>query len=273
VGRIAAVNALSDVQAKSVAPRLALALIAVPDDEDPEHLLVQVLSGARTIFDREGVALAGGHTTVGPQLTVGFAVMGFAPTPEALLRHDGVRAGDALVLTRALGTGVVLHADMAGRATARWMAAAVDAMERGNAAAAAVARALGVRAATDVTGFGLAGHLAQMLEPNGLAATIEVDRVPALPGAVSLLRRGERSTFHAQNRTLIADSMVPATRAGEPAIELLFDPQTAGGLLLAVDPARADTLVARLHEAGEPAAAVIGTIAERMHDAPLLTLR
>jgi selenide, water dikinase len=273
VGRIAAVNALSDVQAKGVTPRLALALVAVPESEDPEDLLVQVLTGARSIFDREGVSLGGGHTTVGPQLTVGFAVMGFTPDPESLLRHDGIRSGDALVLSRALGTGVLFHADMAGRATSPWMAAVVAAMEHGNAAAAEVARTLGIHAATDVTGFGLAGHLAQMLEPSGLAATLDLDAVPALPGAISLLRRGERSTFHAQNRSLIADITMPRAIGDRPEIELLFDPQTAGGLLLPVDPARAGALIARLHEVGETAAAVIGTIAERTRHGPLLTLR
>jgi selenide,water dikinase len=112
-----------------------------------------------------------------------------------------------------------------------------------------------------------------MLEPSGLAATIELNAVPALPGAVSLLRRGERSTFHAANRSLMAEVVVPPALAGRPEIELLFDPQTAGGLVLAVDPARAGALVTRLHEAGETSAAAIGTIAERAPDAPLLTLR
>jgi selenide,water dikinase len=273
VGRVAAANALSDVQAKGVTPRLALALVGIPEDDDPEHVLVQVLTGARSVLDREGVSLAGGHTTVGPQLTVGFSVMGFAPTAEGLLRHDGVRAGDALVLARALGTGVLLHADMAGRASGRWMAAAVASMERGNAAAARVARTFGVHAATDVTGFGLAGHLAQMIEPSGLAATVVLDSLPALPGALALLRRGERSTFHEQNRGALVNVAVPAALAGRAEVELLFDPQTAGGLLLAVEPARAGDLVARLRDAGETAAATIGAVAERASGAPLLTLR
>jgi selenide,water dikinase len=273
VGRVAAANALSDVQAKGVTPRLALALVGVPAHEDPEHLLVQVLTGARTVLDREGVSLAGGHTTVGPQLTVGFSVMGFAPTPEALVRHDGVRAGDALVLARALGTGVLLHADMAGRASGRWMAAAMASMERGNAAAARVARTFGVHAATDVTGFGLAGHLAQMIEPSGLAATVVLESLPALPGALALLRRGERSTFHEQNRAVLTDVAVPAALAGRAEVELLFDPQTAGGLLLTVEPARAGDLVARLRDAGETAAATIGSVGERASGAPLLTLQ
>jgi selenide,water dikinase len=112
-----------------------------------------------------------------------------------------------------------------------------------------------------------------MIEPSGLAATVVLDSLPALPGALALLRRGERSTFHEQNRGALVNVAVPAALAGRAEVELLFDPQTAGGLLLAVEPARAGDLVARLRDAGETAAATIGAVAERASGAPLLTLR
>ena len=159
VGRVAAVNAVSDVGAKGGRPRHALALVTLPE-EDParaEETLVQVLAGVRAALDPLGVSLVGGHTSIGPELFVGLSVTGVLGAGEPLLGKRGLRPGDALILTKPLGTGVVLAADMQGRAPGRALEATLASMLQPNLEAADAARALGARACTDVSGFGLAG--------------------------------------------------------------------------------------------------------------------
>ncbi len=249
VGRIAAVNALSDLQAKGIAPTAAMALVTLPEDADAEETLFQVLAGARVTLDGEGVALSGGHSTVGPQLVVGFSVTGFG---EGIVGKGGLDPGDLLVLARPLGTGVLFHADMAGRAEGPWIDGAITRMSRGNGSAGRVVRELGLRASTDVTGFGLAGHLLEMVRAADLAAELVLDDLPALDGALELLARGERSTFHEQNRRL---SRAFSGETG-PRFELLFDPQTAGGLLLGVPPDRLEAVLSELRAAGDEPAVI-----------------
>lgn len=264
VGRVAADNAMSDLFAKGVAPRLALALVSVPEDEDPESVLVQVLGGARAALDEAGVTLAGGHTTVGPRLTVGFAITGFAPLDTPVLRKGGLQPGDLLVLTRPLGTGVVFHADMVGRAAGPWVDAALAGLALGNRAAAELALGGGATACTDVTGFGLASHAAEMAVASDCQVVLSLQALPALPGAIPLLTRGERSTFHEQNRRAIRGMRVgvlPSEAA--PRLELAFDPQTLGGLLIGIPEDRAPALVTALRDAGHPQAAVVGQAVAR----------
>lgn len=269
VGRVAALNALSDLQAKGVAPRFAMALVTVPEDEDPEECLFQVLSGARVALDAAGCTLTGGHTTVGEKLVVGFAVTGFAASREALHSNGSLRPGHLVVLTRPLGTGVLWNADMTGRAPGREVRAAVAELLRGNGPAGEVARAFGVTAATDVTGFGLVGHLGEMLRAAGTSAVVGLDGVPLLPGVEGLLARGERSTFHEENRKHRRTLRVAPGLDGQPAFEALFDPQTAGGLLLGVEPERAGALLLALHRAGDVHASVVARVTEAREDLAL----
>lgn len=256
VGEIAAANSTSDLFATGVRPRVALAIVTLPEDLDPEETLFQVLSGIRAHLDAEGCTLMGGHTTLGEKLTAGLSVTGFTEGP--LWRNGSAKVGDALVLSRGLGTGVLFHADMAGLARGDWISGALARMRRGNGPA---ARALDApNAVTDITGFGLAGHLGEMLRAEGLGACIELSRVPALPGAIELLARGERSTFHEQNRRVVKAMDVAREVADDLRLELLFDPQTAGGLLVATsDP---EGTVTALHAAGELDAAVVGVVEE-----------
>jgi len=272
VGRVAALNAMSDLFAKGCDPRYALAVVNIPEDEAPEEALFQVLSGARTALDAAGATLLGGHTTVGPKLTVGFAITGFSPE-GALWAAGGLRPGDALILTRGLGTGVLFHADMAGLARGPWMEAALARMLRGNGPASQLLRSLpdaGVSAVTDVTGFGAAGHLLEMVRASAVSAEVTLADVPLLPGVSGLLRSGQRSTFHDQNREVLKVIRVESG-AQVPELEALFDPQTSGGLLIGAAGERAELLVAALREAGELDAAVIGRI--RAPDGILLTVR
>ncbi len=262
VGRVAAVNAASDVFAKGGRPRHALALVSVPE-RDPvraEETLHQVLAGVRAALDPLGVSLVGGHTTVGSELFVGLTVLGELAPGEPPLALGAARPGEDLVLTKALGTGVVLAADMRGLARGAWLESAIASMLRPNAEAARVARAAGAGGATDVSGFGLAGHLAELARASGLVAELRLAALPALAGAPELLARGVRSTFHAQNARSRAALGVDAAAERDPAFPLLFDPQTSGGLLFGAPADRSADALRSLHEAGDPRAAVIGRL-------------
>jgi len=261
VGRVAAVNALGDVFAKGGRPRHALALVTVPDERARagEETLHQVLAGVRAALDPLGVSLVGGHTTRGPELFVGLSVTGDLPAGKGPLSLDGARAGDVLVLTRPLGSGVLLAADMQGLARGAWVRDLHASLVRSNQRAAAVARSSGATASTDVSGFGLAGHLAELLRASGASARVRLDALPDFAGALALLERGVRSTYHEQNASR-RDAIAFAPTASGPRAELLFDPQTAGGLLIALPPERAAGALAALREAGEPAAARIGEV-------------
>ena len=268
VGRIAAENALSDIDAKGVAPRWAQALVAVPiaaDEDEGGEVLYQVLAGARSVFDARGVRLLGGHTSKSMDLEVGFSVQGQAAAGTVLPRRRGhMRPGQQLVLTRALGTGVLFHADMAGRARGPWLTAALASMLRGNGGARSVAAM--ASASTDITGFGLAGHLISMLGGGDHAARIHLNRLPALPGAIELLSRGERSTFHPENARMARALAIDPAAKSLASLDLIFDPQTAGGLLLALDASLVDPALAQLRESGYAEAAVIGEITAARDD-------
>jgi selenide,water dikinase len=253
-GRIAAANALSDVYAMGGRPVIALNLTAWPMDLDIE-LLAQVLRGGAEVAAAAGCLVVGGHSVDDPEPKYGLAVVGLAD-PARLLRVDAARPGDELVLTKPLGTGVVATAIKRAEPDPAHVEAAVAAMTTLNAAASAAALDAGLEAATDVTGFGLLGHLHRMLRASGAAAVVEADRVPLLPGAAELADAGFVSGGTRRNVDYLAawvhvDSDVPA-----PTAVLLHDAQTSGGLLLAVPAAALDGLLARLETAGVGAARV-----------------
>jgi len=272
VGRVAAVNAVSDLWAKGVTPRFALAQVSVPEAEPAraEETLYQVMAGARAALDADGVTLVGGHTTTGPELVVGFAVWGFAASADALVRIGGVAPGDRLILTKPLGTGVILRADMRGLARGEWVEAAAASMLRSNGPAARAMIARRPSAATDVTGFGLAGHLGEMLRASKCSAVLDLAALPALPGAVGLLARGVRSTAHPENARARRAMLVEPEAGTRPALDLLFDPQTSGGLLLGISPDRSAAMLAALREAGDAHAAIIGVVTAPRPDGALI---
>ena len=272
VGRVAAVNAVSDLWAKGVAPRFALAQVTVPETEPAraEETLYQVMAGARAALDADGVTLVGGHTTTGPELVVGFAVWGFATSADALIRIGGAAAGDQLILTKPLGTGVILQADMRGLARGEWVQATAASMLRSNGPASRAMAACRPSAATDVTGFGLAGHLGEMLRASKCSAVLDLAAIPALPGAVALLGRGIRSTAHPENARARRAMLVEPDAARRASLDLLFDPQTSGGLLLAVPRERGPAMLSALRDAGDGAAAIIGEVAPPRPDGALI---
>jgi selenide,water dikinase len=272
VGAVAAANAVSDVFAKGGRPRHALALVTIPEAQHrrAEETLYQVLAGARRALDPLGVTLVGGHSASGPELFASLTITGELAGEDALLRLAGAQAGDALVFTKQLGTGVVLAADMRGRCRGEWLAQALTTMLRANERAARVARDSGAHACTDVSGFGLAGHLAGMLRASGVSARLVLDALPALPGAMELFALGLRSSAHASNARVRQLVVVAPARADDPRMELLYDPQTSGGLLLALPAARAADAVRALRDGGDLAAAVVGGIAPARSDGLLI---
>ena len=274
VGKAAAANALSDLFATGAAPRYATALVCLPEEEsrgERAESLFQLLAGARSLFDERGVALLGGHTTVGPELTVGFAVEGH-PLGETLLTLDGAEPGDGLWLTKRLGVGVVLRGVRLGRGRGAWLEAAAAQMVRPNEAAARAAVSCGLRAATDVTGFGLLSHLSEMLRASGASAEVWVAELPALPGAEALLASGLRSTAHEENRRIVRGMRVEDGASAHPRYELLFDPQTAGGFLAAVPPDREEPFRAALAKAEVPAVR-IGVVTPPREDGAAALIR
>lgn len=262
MGEIAAAHAMSDIFAKGGKPDHALAVAVIPyaHPRQSEDDLFQLLAGARAVFDDEGVALVGGHSSEGNELSIGFFVSGPVPRGD-VLRKGSLRPGDRLILTKPIGTGILFAGWMRGRARARDVAAALRQMRRTNSVPARIIANHGAAAATDVTGFGLAGHLVEMLEPAGLAATLSLPGVPLLDGIGDLARSGIGSTLLPENLAL-ADR-VAGPDLDEAWLAILFDPQTSGGLLAGIPEASVASCLAALRGAGHEAAE-IGVVRARV---------
>jgi selenide,water dikinase len=257
-GRIAAANALSDIFAMGARPISALNLVAFPLDELGESILIEILRGGAAIAAEAGVAILGGHSIDDPEPKYGLAVTGIVH-PDELISNAGGRVGDALVLTKPLGAGAVATATKRGLEAP--VAAAVKVMTTLNAAGAAAAREAGAHALTDVTGFGLLGHLHELTLASGVAAELDAPCVPAIEGVPALLSQADeraiaggtrRNRDYAEQFTSFADDVPEAQRW------LVCDAMTSGGLLAAVAPERA----------GEIPGAVIG----RLVDGPAGTI-
>jgi selenide,water dikinase len=270
-GRIAANHALGDIYAMGGRPDTALAIATLPPGrpEIVEHDLHHLLRGALDVLEAAGATLIGGHSAEAAEMGLGFAVTGRAPPSGKLLRKGGLRQGDRLILTKPLGTGVILAADARARAPARAVADAIAAMQQSSAAAAACLAAHGAAAATDVTGFGLLGHLLEMLSAAAVDAVLDPAAIPALDGAPELLAQGIVSSLDTANRAALA-ALDPAGRT-HPVAPLLVDPQTAGGLLAGLAADRAERCLDALRRRG-CRAALIGRIEPGSGAAPRVRL-
>ncbi|MBL4681976.1 MAG: selenide, water dikinase SelD [Pseudomonadales bacterium] len=258
--QIAAHHALSDIYAMGGEGATALVTITVPYGKPRfvKGILKQLLLGAKKIFDSEGLALVGGHTSEGLELSIGFAVNGLVSESE-LIQKSKLKVGDALVLTKALGTGVLFAADMQFKAKGEWIAAAIASMTLSNKRAAQIIRDAGVVSGTDVTGFGLGGHLTEMLISSKKGATLNLDSLPIMKGASSLFHDQHiKSTLHDANQNALS----PMIESSHQSYPFLFDPQTSGGLLVGVSESKKDVLIAQLKAAGYPATACIGYVDE-----------
>ena len=253
-GAIAAANAMSDVYAMGGEVLMALNIAAFPQNLDPAILASIFHGGAEKVSEAGGV-IAGGHTVYDVEPKYGLAVTGIIH-PRQIFEKAGAQPGDALVLTKPLGTGLLLTAARDDRDPADHAAAAIASMLTLNRHASHLAREAKAHAMTDVTGFGILGHAREMATRSGMRFVIESSRVPAFPGALEYAAHGIVTGGAHRNRQGLADHVEFATNI-DPAIEaLLYDPQTSGGLLIALPPEAADALVARLHGDGLPGAIV-----------------
>jgi selenide,water dikinase len=241
-GRIAAANALSDVYAMGGRPLTALSIAAFPDRDFPEEWAAAIVRGGATVLSEAGCALVGGHSIRDPEVKFGYAVTGLVE-PGRMMTNAGGREGEILVLTKPLGTGVIATALKAGQAPEDALEAATASMAALNRAASEAALAHGVTGATDVTGFGLAGHAGALARESNVTLEIHARKLPLLPGALQLAPRHQAGGLKA-NRLAFELLVEYDGHLDEARRALLFDPQTSGGLLLLAPEARAARLVA-----------------------------
>ena len=273
-GQISANHSLSDLFAMGAEAQSALAIATIPYgiESKVEDTVRQLMAGAMKVLEDAGAALVGGHTSEGAELALGFSAHGLIDK-DRILRKGGMMPGDRLILTKALGTGTLFAADMQQKAKGRWIQDALKSMLLSNRVAASLVYEHGATACTDITGFGLLGHLVEMIRPSEVDVDIHMDRLPILDGAEETVEMGILSSLQPANIRLRR-----AIRNREDAVQsnrfpLMFDPQTSGGLLASVPAAQADTCVEALHAAGFMAAAVVGEVKpESEHLEPVMLL-
>ncbi len=256
-GAIAAANAMSDVYAMGGEVLLALNITAFPEDLDPEILARILLGGAEKVAEAGGV-IAGGHTLYDREPKYGLSVTGIVH-PQRVLTKGGALPGDALLLTKPLGTGIVLTAARDGIDDAGHAGAAIDSMLRLNRHASHVAREAGAHAMTDITGFGLLGHACEMAEASGARFAIDAASAPPLPGALDYARAGALTGGASRNRAGLAERVEVAAGIDPATVDLLHDAQTSGGLLVALPRDAAERAAARLQADGLTGA-IIGRV-------------
>ena len=258
-GQIAAANALSDVYAMGGVPKTALNLVCWPQSGLPSEMLAEILRGGAAKAREAGVAIVGGHSVADDEVKYGMAVTGVID-PRRIVRNVGMRIGDALILTKAIGTGVLMTAfkrDHLGRTE---YDAAVRSMSALNAAAATAMLHYEVHAATDITGFSIGGHGSRMADESGVTMRLEESDLPLLPGALDALRAGMIPGGGKRNRDFFGPRIRIAEEVGPEMAELLFDPQTSGGLLIALPEAQALPLLSELQAGGNEVAAIVGRV-------------
>lgn len=261
MGRIAALHALSDLHAMGAKPHSCLAQITLAHGAPgvQQRDLELLMDGALTEMAKVGCQLLGGHSLEGAELSIGFTVNGEVE-PAQLLHKAGAEAGSRLILSKPLGTGVLFAAQAEGGVDGSSIDAAQSTMLQGNAGAAAVARQFELKAATDVTGFGLLGHLLEMLHGQSLQARLALDSIPVLAGVRQAYAAGYASSLQPGNIAAVADQLSVDTAVDDNRLQALFDPQTSGGLLLAVPAQQAQAVLQSLHASGYQEAADIGEL-------------
>jgi selenide,water dikinase len=262
-GQIAAANALSDIYAMGGTPKTALNLVGYPDDKDPAlSWLGDILRGGAERCTAAGTVIVGGHTVRDAEIKYGLAVTGIIH-PRQVITNAAARPGDRLVLTKPLGTGFVTTASKNRACPAEVLHAACASMIELNQAAAEAMREVGVHSATDVTGFGLAGHAYEMALGSRCTLIIELSRLPLLPGADKLVRKKNFTRASKTNREYVQADLRIDGEVDPVRLEFFFDAQTSGGLLLSVPAERAELLVEKARQRGASSACIIGEVVER----------
>ena len=260
-GRIAAANSLSDVYAMGGTPRTVLNIVGYPDNALPMEPLTEILRGGAERVSAAGAVIVGGHSVRDAEIKFGLAVTGFVD-PKRMMTNRAARPGDVLILTKALGTGFITTANRKNACPADVLASAVESMVQLNSAAAMAAVAHGAKAATDITGFGLAGHGAEMAMASGVTLRLQLGALPVLHGALELAAGNYLSRANRSN-TDYAAAFTRIENADAGRMPLLFDPQTSGGLLIAIAADRADALLAECLAADLASARIVGDVLPR----------
>ena len=261
-GQIAAANALSDIYAMGGRPITCLSLVGFPGDKLGSEILSGIITGAIHKITEAGAVLLGGHTTDDAEPKFGLAVTGLVH-PERIWRNAGARPGDRLVLTKPVGSGVLLNARLKGRVSAGAMERCLAVMTALNRKAAEIMADFDIHGATDVTGFGLAGHGYEMARASGVCLEIALGKVPLLDEALEAYRSGVTTGMNRPNRRMAGDFISFPDGADPWEEEIVFDPQTSGGLLAAVRGDQAEALVAGLRNGGVSHAEIIGRVVDR----------
>jgi selenide,water dikinase len=261
-GQIAAANSLSDVYAMGGKPKTALNIVCWPQSGLPAEMLAEILRGGAAKAREAGVFVVGGHSVADEEVKYGMAVTGIID-PGRMIRNVGARAGDVLVLTKPLGTGILMTAFKRNRLPSASYTTAVRWMAELNAASARAMLRYQVHAATDITGFGLVGHASRMADGSEVTLRIEESDLPLMPGALELSREGMMPGGGRRNREFYGVRVSISDEIAEEMAEIAFDPQTSGGLLVALAESEAYSLLADLQREGNSEAAIIGRVVER----------
>jgi selenide, water dikinase len=260
-GRIAALNSINDVWAMGGTPITALAVTCFPKKGLDFAILADIMRGGLSVLTEHNVALVGGHSVDDPQIMFGYAVTGTIH-PQRVITNRGAQVGDAIILTKPIGTGVISTGIKFGKASETVMRASLDTMLLAGREAAEAMQEFGAHAATDVTGFALLGHAWELARASNVTLELEAARVPLISGALELATAGLLTSGDKSNRLYVGDDVHLADTLTPPLASLLFDPQTAGGLLISIAAEHADELLARL-QARYTDAAIIGRVAPR----------
>ena len=243
-GRIAAINALNDVYAMGGKPLTALSIVCYPQKEDFD-VLGEILSGGQSAMNEEGVVILGGHSVDDVEIKIGYAVTGIID-PKNLVTNAQSKSGDTLILTKPIGIGAISTAIKRGIASAEAVEAAMRVMTTSAALASREMQEVGVHACTDITGFGLLGHAYEMARASNVCLVIEAARVPLLPNVLDLIAQGMLTRGDKNNRLYVGETIEIKENISSEMQSALFDPQTAGGLLISINPSKAEELVQRI---------------------------
>jgi selenide, water dikinase len=262
-GQIAAANSLSDVYAMGGVPKTALNIVGYPDDKDPEFTwLGDMLRGGQERCQTAGCVIIGGHTVRDAEIKFGYAVTGLVD-PKRVLTNANAKPGDKLILTKALGTGFVTTAHKADACPENLFQSAVAGMIQLNDIGRDIALEFGAHAATDITGFGLAGHALEMAEGSKATLIIDLAQLPFLPGAEAIARKPYLTRASATNAAYVAAELEVEGKRDPVRLEFFYDAQTSGGLLISLPADRAESAAAKARERGAAATCIIGEVVER----------
>jgi selenide,water dikinase len=271
-GQIAAANSLSDVYAMGGTPKTALNLVGYPDDKESLEWLGQIIKGGEERMRAAGCVVLGGHTVRDAEIKFGYAVTGTIH-PQRILTNAAAKPGDVLVLTKALGTGFITTAHRADACPPDVFQAATDSMKQLNDIARDAMLEAGAHSATDITGFGLAGHAFGMAEGSKTTLVIELAKLPLLPGVEKLARKPYLTRASKTNADYVAGGLQIEGKPDSTRLEIFYDAQTSGGLLISVPADKAEWLVETCRQRGVSTATIIGNVVERGEKGPALLLR